>query len=80
MSAFQPLPIRKTTLLILAFSMLLGCTNRQLYQAIHESQYNSCEEKPIPTQAACREQYSRNYDDYKRDRDSLLANSDDSTK
>ncbi|MFK7863201.1 MAG: hypothetical protein AB8B95_03135 [Pseudohongiellaceae bacterium] len=62
---------------IIALLTMQGCTHQQVYEVIQENRYQACETKPIPTQAACREQYSRSYEDYKLERDRILADSND---
>ena len=62
----------RALLLLIACSLLMTCSNRAIYNSIQQDGRRLCEQKPIPTQKACREQYDTSFDEYERERSALL--------
>lgn len=57
--------------------MVAGCSHRAIYESAQLNNIRRCQELPIPQQSACEAQYQTSFDEYSRDREELLEESED---
>ncbi len=54
--------------------LVLGaCSNQQIYEAIQQNRLQACEERPIPERRTCEANYQMDYEEYRREREELIA-------
>lgn len=53
-------------------TLLVGCTNQEVYEAVQQNRQHECQKLPEPAAEKCMEQHSESYEDYEREREELL--------
>ncbi|MDO3382347.1 hypothetical protein [Gilvimarinus algae] len=57
---------------VVGLILLAGCTNKAIYENAQIDQRWKCEREPLSQQAECREQVSKDYREYQREREALM--------
>ena len=63
--------IRMSLIYILA-SLLIACTNQEVYDAVQENRQQECQKLPPSAYEECAKQHSEPYDEYERERQEVL--------
>jgi hypothetical protein len=63
--------IMKAVSILFLSLLLLGCTNKQVYNAVQDAQVLECQQYPDTRYDRCMEELSVPYEEYERDRRAL---------
>jgi uncharacterized protein YcfL len=64
----------KIRLLSLITLLLIGCSNKQIYNSVQENQRMECGKLPQNQYEECMREYSTSYEEYEREREASINN------
>jgi len=62
----------KYILVIISFTILHGCSSRQVYDSLHNNQKIRCQSLPPAQYSECMERVSTSYDKHTRERNEIV--------
>lgn len=57
---------------VILFTLLYGCSNRQIYESLHSNQKIRCQSLPPSQYSECMEQLNDSYEEHTRKREEIM--------